>query len=75
MIVDLVESIELDAEYMVCFCGWSDKHTDRQRIHTRQNSEISFPVEDPSGTLTSTGGVWLDEDTYRESYTIADADT
>jgi hypothetical protein len=32
---------------------------------------VTFPSEDPGGTLTQTGGAWLDGKTYRVSYAVA----
>jgi hypothetical protein len=33
---------------------------------------VSFPVENPTGTLTFAGGSWLDSKTYRANYAVSD---
>jgi hypothetical protein len=36
------------------------------------NPTVTFPVENPAGTLTVASGMWLDVKTYRANYSVAD---
>lgn len=44
-------------------------------MRTADTPVIVFPTEVPVGSITFTGGVWVDNQTYRADYTVADLGT